>query len=194
MLIPNPNLAPPGGYYFVDSSGVRFEGPSWGHVHSRIREYREANGIPVGDVEAEVAAQFCKERPHLCVKQRGPRKGTLNGLPLYTSVLGWLADVFTKLNQRILSHCSNRKEIQRRSEICARCKFQVAWREHSGCRSCLTDYQIVQKEIMRGIEVIPASTSLQGCRVLAEDTSVSIYVNQPPSDRSDLPEECWRKK
>jgi hypothetical protein len=192
-LVPNRNTAPPGGYEFVDPSGVRFTGPSWAHVERRVQEHREANGIPVGDIAAEIAEQFCSKRPHLCVQEKGkPKAGALKGLPLYTKVLGWLAEVFSKVNQRVLTMQSSPREIKRRADICTRCRFQVAWREHSGCRSCLTDYQIVQRELMRGVEILPQTTSLQGCSLLAEDTGISVYVNQPESNLAELPAECWR--
>lgn len=192
-LVPNPNVGVPGGYRFTDSDGVLHEAASAEQLHHRVAAYRERNGMPPGDPAREYAAQLCASRPHLCIEEKTRRKGSLNGLPLYTTILTWLANIFSALNQHRTQYNTSPRERQRRAEICGRCKHQVAWREHSGCNSCLTDYQVVSKAIMAGREVHSLETSLQGCSMLGEDTRISVHINQEPVDNDELPAECWRK-
>lgn len=62
----NPNLFPPSGFIFFDSDGFRHSGNSWKDLERKVREYREMQGIPVGDVKSEIMTQACERNPGYC--------------------------------------------------------------------------------------------------------------------------------
>ena len=65
----NRGLFPPGGWVYVDSTGVTHLGKSFAQLVSRVVNYRVINRLPMGDPAVEIDDQLCKNFPGYC---RGP--------------------------------------------------------------------------------------------------------------------------
>lgn len=85
------NLYARGGYTFVDADGVKHEGRDWDDLFSKIEAYRKRAGKPIGDIQAEVVAEYCERQPGMC-RDVGP--SDVRGIRLdakKNAVLAWLA-------------------------------------------------------------------------------------------------------
>jgi hypothetical protein len=67
-LVHNHPQQPPGGYPFTDPSGVPFTADSIKALLAKITSYRTANGLPAGNPEKEVEADYQVRYPWLVSK------------------------------------------------------------------------------------------------------------------------------
>ena len=185
----NKNMYPEGGYIFQNSDGVKFRGDGWKDLYRIVREYRERNGQPPGDPEAEISAWHCARTPGYC---HGDAQPLPPPSPMHTvngRVLNWFG---TKLGEFRMFGRANRvarEEAGRRSAICAACPKQIAY--SSACESCLNSVRSA-RAILLGEEG-SVHKALHPCVVLGEDCQTSIHLTEPPSTDRDLPAHCWRK-
>jgi hypothetical protein len=70
----NRNLFPREGYVFIDRDGTKHKSDSWRNLEQKIIEYRQRNGMPVGDVLGEITTQACAKQPSIC---RDPNPGPI---------------------------------------------------------------------------------------------------------------------
>lgn len=68
MLVFDHASSPPGGYTFLDPSGVRQSGKDLRELIANISAYRATNGLPPGNPHAELEAIYKVEHPHLVTK------------------------------------------------------------------------------------------------------------------------------
>lgn len=61
----NPNIRPPGGYYFIDSEGMRFESEDLPRLIANLGNYRNRTGRDLGDPWVEVTEQILQRHPEL---------------------------------------------------------------------------------------------------------------------------------
>lgn len=65
----NRGLFPPGGWEFLDDTGVKHLGKSFAQLVSRVVNYRLINRFAIGDPAREIDEQLCRKFPGYC---RGP--------------------------------------------------------------------------------------------------------------------------
>lgn len=185
----NPNIYPPDGYSYVESDGSKHREDSWKKLETRIREYRERNGLPVGDVWADLMNQICAKFPGFCRE---------------TTPFQLLPNTLMQFNQRVLewyAHCVRLKRINgwrrvdeaeaaRRADICRRCPKQQSL--NTACQACISSIDMARKALMDGAE--SKHQNLMPCGATGEDTLVSVYGDLPRISDVTLPPECWRKK
>ena len=195
MRVPTPGVAPKGGRKFTDKDGVQFSAGSWADLFEEIYAHRESSGGNLETIQAEVYEQYCEKYPHGCRETRDPEAVVFNTpMRIYTRVITWISEVFGLIAQRRLKYQDNQTIIEKRTNICRGCTQQIAWLDHGGCQSCLPTYEKTMKQMLQGRRISAQQTGLQGCRVLGEDTRVSVHLNQPPVATDKQPDNCWRRK
>lgn len=195
-LIPNPNVYPPDGYYFVDAEGVRHTGTSWADLVAKVRDFRVRNGKPIGNPIAEINEFTCERYPQGC---REPKKvfpgqanapGVSPGAKMAAAVNRWFYAVIQALSTRP-SPLVSAAEAQRRADICLKCPRQASFVSH--CGTC-ADAAFRLGLSIRKAKDVANGDSLRGCGILGEDTRTSVWLDGlEPSNAEGLPTKCWRK-
>jgi len=188
----NKFIHPQGGKFFEDSDGVRHKADQWEHLVNRVASYRKRAGKPPGDPRAEIESQVCARQPGYCIQERsmpGPvRPERENPGQMTKKIMKWLAGI---LNLRRAGKAKkiSREEARRRSTICAQCPQQ---RKMSlVCGACNATRKSAAVVLLGSEQRI--KPDLGGCRILQEDTSISVHLEQAPAENPELPPECWRK-
>lgn len=174
--------------------GGPFLGHSWQHVIDKVARYRKSNRLELGDPEQEVNTEFCSRSPHYC------NAAALAALPesaksarhqeksFSNRVLAWLASMYSKTFMRTVP-LADKAEATRRAEICVSCPQQKA--REVDCITCGGNYKLVADGIKKRVPGVHAE--LLCCRVLGEDTSISVGLGQRPVENRALPDFCWRR-
>lgn len=185
----NKHVMPPGGFYFVDGEGVRFDAENPLKLANKINQYRLQNNKPLGNPIKEINDFTCARYPTGC---RGAERKLADAQPtqpLVARVNRWLA-ITTRALGITPGKYVLRSEAERRAAICAACPQQAVWMACAGCADASRRLSFAAR---KGQE-LPGSEKLLGCAVLGEDTRTSIWLDGlKPADRAGLPENCWRK-
>ena len=194
MQRPTQGLFPPNGFKHLDAAtGITFSGDSWHDVARKLEGYRRANGMSVGSPLDEVFDRFCREFPHYCHRTDREQvfvemQNTDHGFG--NRVVGWVSSVVSSVH---LQQKVSEGEARTRAAICARCPMQRDWTTSCGCNlgqvAQLRNYLLKTHQITETNE----SRSLRACGTLAEETSLSVWVKQPPVNQGQ-PENCWRMR
>ncbi len=197
----NPRVYPAGGWQFTDSANIKHLGTSLPTLVNAVREFRNRNALPPGSPEQEVVDQLCKRFPHACtggevsgsaVRPAGKEASGREKLAL--SVVVWLSKVARAVARvgKPDQTFATKTEAERRAAICAECPKQTRW--DTNCGSCGQGHRRMSFALRRGRDV-DNPTRLLACSVLAEDTRLSVFLeNLQPVKSDDLPENCWRKE
>lgn len=188
-LVINVNLYPKSGYRFIDQNGTVHLGNSWVNLINKVINYRRRAKFPIGNVEAEVTAQACKENPAHCRDEseetmRKYRKISLKGRVLQFLSLARKHKETGQLNfvQPIDAH--------NRTNVCVRCPHNTAL--PTGCGSCNAARKEAHKEILNPGR--QPDSRMHGCEILGEDLAVAAHLDRVSVDVPELPAHCWRKK
>lgn len=207
MLVPNPSLYPPSGFFFRETDGTRFRGSSWQDVAEKVSFYRSQHGKPVGDVLAEIYATVCKASPTYCrdtngapAAKTGPRTPRPDAprAPAYippagggnviAKVTNWVHRLMGLKRKQQLEFVPA-PEARRRASICAACSKQTPI--HGSCSGCMGTLKTAKGLLLAGHA--PVEKVVQGCSALGEDCGVSVHIVQTPAPATGLPANCWRK-
>jgi hypothetical protein len=194
----NLNVIPSSGYVYTDSDGTPHRGMSWQAVIKRLEMYRRRNKLPLGNPEADVLAQACKDNPGLCVepKTREERKAIRRAPPppvpkkppsLKSRVLRWLG-VIRELATNGQMGYVDRAAHDARVATCMKCKKKGVL--SGGCQPCEKALAGFRNEIL-GRRPLAGPDA---CSVLGEDLQTASWLDQLTLENPDLPEHCWRKK
>jgi hypothetical protein len=196
-FVPNPNVYPPGGYYFIDSKGVKHVGTSWPNLVTKVREFRVQNGIHVGDVVDEINfftcerfQEGCRDTSSVSVSPSAVSQPASPLTRLSSAVHHWFYRVTKALSDKPVD-LEPLQVAQSRADICMKCPKQAPWTV--GCGTCAGNAFRLSVGIRKGKDV-KYGDNLMGCSVLAEDTRTSVWLPRlEPSTSPDLPAKCWRK-
>lgn len=206
-LEPNPGLHPPSGYFFRESDGTRFRGTSWNEVIEKVKFYRGQHGKPVGDVRAEIFAYVCRTSPTYCRdtdKPRPPSQPRPARTPdaprpaqpvpagkgnVVARATNWIHALLGAKRKGGLNFVST-QESRRRASICAGCPKQTS--VSGSCSGCMSALKAAKGVILAGHA--PVEKAIAGCKVLGEDTSVSVFIVQGANNDGELPANCWRRQ
>lgn len=185
----NVNLYPKDGYFFIEADQSRHRAASWRAVIKRVTEYRQRQGLPVGNVEVEVMEQACSRNPSLCV-QDNAAPAPKPQVTLKHRVIQWLSAISRIADRGPLSFVRE-KESTARASICAKCPKNTALgvKSCSTCKQALAEYR---KNLIGGARVRDAR--LGGCDVLGADLVTAVHLDEIRVDNPALPANCWRKK
>lgn len=188
MKIPNPNLHPHGGWFFLDTDKSRHSADTCEGVITRVEAYRKRQGRDVGDVRAEVFKQVCERNPGLCAESEAPvprDKSTLK-----VRVLKWLNALLRdkdKFGDRLPLVKSD--EEKARADICAGCPHNKALKE--GCSTCRAAVREMRRQLMGFSD---GDARLHNCEILGTDLQVNVKLDEVPTSMAELPHFCWRRK
>lgn len=202
----NSNLHPPLGFTFKEKDGTKFRGTSWVDLEAKVAGYRSANGRPVGDVRAEIMEAVCKSSPSFC-RDSGKPRAPLQPRPerkpdaprptqyvpagkgnIVARATNWIHALLAFKRRNAVEFVS-KPEARRRAAICAQCPKQTP--VAGSCGGCMTALKAAKAIILAG--QAPVEKVIAGCKVLGEDTSVSVFIVQDPSGEGELPANCWRR-
>lgn len=187
----NRNMYPPDGRVYMESDGTRFRGDSWRDLEAKVAEYRRLRGMPAGDVSADINAQLCAKYPSFCGDTSPRPIANAHSLTFNQRVLHWVAHMLgvKRSNPTLFTRASD-EEAAARAAICARCPAQQGLVQ--SCEACIRSVETGRRVLLDGAP--SRHQNLLPCRVLAEDTTVTVHLNQPAVDVAELPAECWRKR
>lgn len=119
-------VIPYGGYFKFrePATGQYLNGGTWDMLLQTVRDYRKANGIPLGlDFEDEVETQVCRNQPDECdyIDDSIPRDRQLSMSDVIRGTKVLLS--FKLAGSPLVS----REEAERRGSICSGCRFNVTF-------------------------------------------------------------------
>lgn len=200
----NAHLYPPLGFIFREGDGTKFRAKSWLELEQKVAEYRAQRG-PVGDVKTDILNQVCSDQPAVCRDShpppppppppRKPDRQMPNSQvtsriwgDVTARVSNWVNNQLGKFRHHALELVP-RGEARNRANICVHCPLQQIIA--SSCGGCIRALRDARGAILSG--EAPVEPVLQACRVLGEDTSLSVHLVQKPEADPHLPDHCWRK-
>lgn len=205
-LEPNPNLYPPLGYTHKEKDGTKFRGSSWPDVAAKVTAYRVQHGKPAGDVWGDIMATVCKNSPTYCRDSSKPKRvsqprpertpdAPRPAVPVPTGkgnivarATNWIHSILGAKRKGGVVFVSS-PEARRRASICAQCPKQAS--VSGSCGGCMSVLKAAKGVILAGHA--PVEKPIAGCKVLGEDTSVSVFIVQGASGDPELPANCWRR-
>lgn len=184
-----------GWVYTQESHGTTIKGKSWNELVSRVRQYRLANGIAIGnDFEEILGSEVCQQQgwgSPVCQHAEPPplkeRAISLHDIVNFLKVLKhWLLNNPTLVDQ---------EEADRRAGICAQCPHNV---EVHGCLGCTNIAGLIFNVVQD--RKTPQDTVLRNCRICGCVNKAQVWVPKEtldqgvsPEMRSEFPEWCWKK-
>lgn len=203
MLELNHHIYPPLSHIFVEKDGTKFRAANWKALEEKVREYRAQRGDP-GNVASDILEYTCRTQPACCrdsspplptprvVRPDRPAPAAQVTNRIFGDVTARVGNwINSKLGQ-FRHHATQlvpRGEARNRANICQHCPQQQIIA--SSCGGCLRAIRDARGIILSG--EAPVEPVLQACRVLGEDTSLSVHLVQNPVYDPHLPDFCWRK-
>ena len=184
-----------GWIYIHNSTGMTIKGKSWNELVARVKNYRLANGVPLGpSFEERLGEEVCLQQgwgSPVCEEQEPP---TVKKRQLSTT------DVVNFL--KVLKHWLVNKpelvaaeEADRRAEICAKCEFNV---DAVGCFGC-TNIAGLMFDIVKE-RATPSDAVLKNCQVCGCVNRAQVWIPKVtldqginPEMREEFPDHCWKK-
>lgn len=190
------DVVPKEGWTYVqDSTGTTIKGKSWNELVSRVRNYRIANGIALGqNFEERLGEEVCRQQgwgSPVCEEQEPPpphrRQISLSDVTNFLKVLKhWMLNSPTLVDST---------EADRRAKICAACPHNV---EATGCFGC-TNVAGMLFDVIKERST-PYDGQLKNCQVCGCVNRAQVWVPREtldrgvsPEMREEFPEHCWKK-
>ena len=108
---------PFGGHHFKDRA-VMFKAEAFDELVGKVRDFRIANGIKIGNPEEEILIYYAKNWPWLV--EENPEQQITKENPRYDK---WRDFIFAMKKTPIRKYANDR-EIRTRYETCEKCKFR----------------------------------------------------------------------
>jgi hypothetical protein len=190
---------PPGGWHFVVADGVKLTGINKESLTKQIFEFRLRNNIPMGDIEREIDAYYCRQWPSACWKEPHEQShkapaAVVHKEPMLNRVSRWASTVLRKMppGGAVLA---NPTDAHSRAKICANCPKNVPW--WGGCAGCSKSTTTVLAQIKR-MSRTPLDSQLHGCSVAGWENQSAIwfgpeYLEITAEQRNSLAPNCWRR-
>lgn len=190
------DVVPKDGWTYVQqSTGMTIKAKSWNELLRRIRNYRVANGIPLGpNFEEQIGEDVCRQQgwgSPICENQEPPtvekrQLGTMDVVNFLKVLKHWL---FHK------PELVDPAEADRRAAICAVCPYNV---EATGCFGC-TNIAGMMFDVIKERST-PHDGQLKNCQVCGCVNRAQVWVPKEtldqgvsPEMREEFPEHCWKK-
>lgn len=185
----NVNLYPKSGYRFVEKDGSVHTAGTWPGVMNKVISYRRRQGVPIGDVEAEVTAQACANNPAYCFQETDEQRMAYRKTSIKGRVLQFLSAARKAKDEGKLVFGIPQDAVNR-AHVCSLCPFNT--KLPTGCGSCNQARKEGQLYVLGRDRVI--DPRMHGCVILGEDLVVAAHLERVVVDVPELPAHCWRKK
>ena len=192
-------MGPPGGWKFPVTPTVTLTALTPQLLHEAIHEFRVENGIPPGDIEADLDAHFCKHWPERCTPEPKDNRWPHGVTPedkMSGRVLAW---VTTMLDVRRMPQGGwplvPLKEADARAKACAVCPRNRPW--NSSCAGC-------DESVKRGSARVRSHRApdpdgrLQACELFGWDNAAAFHLTEgalgitaEDPRRALTPAHCW---
>lgn len=191
---------PPKGFNFADpDTGEHFNSHSWDILFAAVQRHREANSLP--PISAEIIQdQNCRK-----LAPNAADEFCTSDAPVTTTdavTLGW-RDILngTKVLGSFLLHgrpLVPKPEAERRAEICAKCEWNVTYRQPCGgdCDELLTLINVVV-----GNDATSHDSDLHACGICKCTNKANVWVPVEISrvgvsgdQLAMMPDACWKKQ
>lgn len=194
----NKQLIPHGGGFRITdpATGITSYGLQFQPLLNKIETARKANGIPIGlEFEQEIERLCCESYPDECVEV-DPSMPVIRSLSLSDIIRGTQVLVALKLSGGKLV---DRKEAERRGEICSRCRFNVKFAKP--CSGMCPELDALVRQIVgnQGMhwDQFLHSCSICGCLNSAQcwvplDVLAKGVTPNMKAQFSNVPE-CWKQ-
>ena len=186
------SVVPAGGYnYTQPETGYKINSNNFSQLVARVIDHRKANNLPVPfNVQDEVEAAVCKERPELCNEEKPVPPA---GKPL-------TLDLAIRLTRTLIAAGMKRadqEEANQRAELCVGCEDNV---EPQGCSGCSKSVIKKAVEFIIGGRQTPHDSSLKSCKHCGCFNAAQIWMpltalqkTISEEENEALPAHCWKK-
>ena len=176
---------PVGGHHFTERS-ITFKADNFEDLADKVRDFRLANAIPIGDVESDILIYYAKNWPWLVEEDDKPESVKKNDL--YDKWRDWAFEA----KKRPIRKFVNDKEMAARYETCKTCPHSTPIKpKHRD------EYEAIMRKIFaysRGSMVCKCN---QFCRLHSVGIPVLLAADSPrevlPKKDGNTAPECWIK-
>lgn len=163
------HVTPPGYWQVTEADGTVITGGDIGDLIGNVTDYRIANNIPLGDVEADTHEFICRHTEARC-RPAKPQGGLATIKPSAIAVARFLKAMTAWLKS---SGTVEQEEAERRAEICAGCRFQANL-DDANCFGCFQLAARIMQAI--GSRRTRMDESLKFCSICSCANSVSVFA------------------
>lgn len=183
---------------FPVASGVMLRTKGHQPLIEAVFEYRLRNNIPIGDIERDISAYYCRLYPGFCHEEASdinPALPAVSSEPILNRVSRW-ASVLAHRQPRGGYALVAKDEAERRAAICAACPRQDnGWR--GGCGGCSSvTLQLLQA--LKNLRTTPRDGNLGACSIIGWGNATAVHLpmsvlETTPEQQAALPDACWRR-
>lgn len=187
-----------GGWEFPVQAGVMLRAADQDGLIRTVYEFRQRQGIPIGDIERDINEYYCGKWPTFCEGEPGD-KNPLLAVPSHQESLKSRIARWVSAAHRMMPRggfiLATSAEASERAKTCLGCPYNKSWR--NGCKGCSASTAQMLLQI-RQLRKTPHDGNLLGCMVggWCNQTAVHMPLEcSPVTDlqRTMMPEKCWRK-
>jgi len=187
------SVVPAEAYIYQDKNMPRpIEATDEVSLAQALRDYRIANGIPVGDPATDVAVSIASRLPQY--HEPPPHAvSIINPKTLRDRVTSWLSERFAGAHAGALQLVSD-EEANRRAEICARCPRNQEWRH--GCPPCVNNNERIVLLMTQG-QFTGFRQVLNACEVFGHELNSAVKLDKKhlnDSGKEEAPPQCWMRE
>lgn len=178
IVPPSSKKAPDSDGFDFFQDGLWFSAPDPEKLVAKVADYRNANGIPLGNLTQEVLDFNASKTSKVISPQFAPT--------FREHVIKWL-----ELHLRVKSRFVDNDEANRRASICAKCpKNVLKWQAGESCNQCVENANRATAIILSGrMQHKP----IGACEILQQSNTVAVYLDENKVTNDQLPDCCWRK-
>jgi hypothetical protein len=176
MLIPKPNIVPPGGWK-ITLGDIEIIGNGFPDLVHRMTAYYVNRGLPIGDLMGEISRQICGQYPDYCVDNGNTSTGAgrFSYADIFDQITEWHREIDTA---HVVPTLVDQNTAELRAQTCAACPFNVnnIAGKH-GCKTCGGNDPITPKsqDIVGGKKL---KAKVGGCSILAVDNNAACFMHR----------------
>ena len=171
----------PFAHSYPDPSGQLLRADTLKALVAAVKDFREKNGMEIGDYEQDVAQHYLVAFPWLVEESRRPEIGPPEAQDSPEAhVLRWINDLWRTPPKQLLTL----PETQIRAEICRECNFHEACNLSTNRELARKIYLLARGEVPHGIEFCVAHRWHAGMACRLPDAAKRTRL-------AAAPEECW---
>lgn len=185
LIYNHPQLPPNGQYEFADASGVTLRDSDLASLVLKVQQYRTSNGLPQGNVEAELEAICGLKYPWVVSRvQRGSQKPVkATETPAMAHYWSWLNKLWGSPIKD--SELATEETEANRVEICRKCKYAVS--NSLKVVSAANSIEVVRRLMVLGRGKLDLNAP--SCSLNDWHCGLAAKLREPKGKPSDV--ECW---